>query len=61
MRDGGMIWTLSAFSRGGGRPPPHRPPGGALPLLGARWAPGASGAEARIARWPRKRLTQGRV
>jgi hypothetical protein len=22
--------------RGGGRPPPHRPPGGALPLLGAR-------------------------
>jgi hypothetical protein len=22
--------------RGGGRPPPHRPPGGVLPLLGAR-------------------------
>jgi hypothetical protein len=22
--------------RGGGRPPPHRPPGGGLPLLGAR-------------------------
>ena len=23
-------------ARGGGRPPPHRAPGGALPLLGAR-------------------------
>jgi hypothetical protein len=37
-RNGKVIWSAEKYftPRGGGRPPPHRPPGGGLPLLGAR-------------------------
>jgi serine/threonine-protein kinase len=34
--EGSVVGTPAYFPRGGGRPPPHRPPGGVLPLLGAR-------------------------
>jgi hypothetical protein len=35
-RTGVSITRPDYTPRGGGRPPPHRPPGGGLPLLGAR-------------------------
>ena len=42
---------LSTYTaRGGGRPPPHRPPGGALPRIGARICHGRRG-NFELSRW----------